>query len=105
MALSHLHADHFIDMCSFALVEVARSADVLLCESGFPNLPDLPPNLHLCSRQAGQHAAAAGAGRLVLTHLDANYDPAESLAAAQGTFPGPVTLAAPGQVIDLASAG
>ena len=90
---------------SAALVEVARSADVLLCESGFPNLPDLPPNLHLCSRQAGQHAAAAGAGRLVLTHLDANYDPAESLAAAQGTFPGPVTLAAPGQVIDLASDG
>jgi ribonuclease BN (tRNA processing enzyme) len=87
-----------------ALVEVARSADVLLCESGFPNLPGLPPDLHLCSRQAGQHAAAAGAGQLVLTHLGQGYDPAESLAGAQDTFPGPVTLAAPGQVIDLTSA-
>jgi ribonuclease BN (tRNA processing enzyme) len=86
-----------------ALTELARSADVLLCESGFPNLPDLPPNLHLCSRQAGQHAAAAGAGRLVLTHLGQGYDPAESLAAAQETFAGPVSLAAPGQVIDLAA--
>ncbi len=88
-----------------ALVEVARSADVLLCESGFPDVPDLPPDLHLCARQAGQHAAAADAGRLVLTHLDADYNPAESLAGAQRAFPGPVTLAAPGQVIELGSAG
>jgi ribonuclease BN (tRNA processing enzyme) len=85
-----------------ALTELARSADVLLCEAGFPDLPDLPPGLHLCGRQAGQHAAAAGVGRLVLTHLDPDGDPAESLAGAQGTFPGSVTLAAPGQVIDLA---
>ena len=78
---------------------------MLLCEAGFPDLPDLPPNLHLCGRQAGQHAAAAGAGRLVLTHLNPDEDPAQNLAGAQGAFPGPVTLAAPGQVIDLAPAG
>jgi ribonuclease BN (tRNA processing enzyme) len=87
-----------------ALTELARSADVLLCEAGFPDLPDLPPDLHLCGRQAGQHATAAGAGRLVLTHLGRGYDPAESLAAAQETFSGPATLAAPGQVINLVSA-
>jgi ribonuclease BN (tRNA processing enzyme) len=85
-----------------ALTELARSADVLLCEAGFPDLPGLPPDLHLCGRQAGQHAAAAGTGRLVLTHLAPDIDPAESLAEAQGAFPGSVTLAAPGQVIDLA---
>jgi ribonuclease BN (tRNA processing enzyme) len=85
-----------------ALTQLARSADVLLCEAGFPDLPDLPPDLHLCGGQAGQHAAAAGAGRLVLTHLAPDIAPAESLAGAQGTFPGSVTLAAPGQVIDLA---
>jgi hypothetical protein len=45
-----------------ALVELAASADVLLCEAGFPDLPDLPPDLHLCARQAGQHAARADAG-------------------------------------------
>ena len=88
-----------------ALVEVARSADVLLCEAGFPDLPDLPPALHLSGRLAGQHAAAAGAGRLVLTHLNPDEDPAQNLAVAQDAFPGPVTLAAPGQVIDLAPAG
>ncbi len=84
-----------------ALTGLARSADVLLCEAGFPDLPGLPPDLHLCGRQAGQHADAAGAGRLVLTHLDPDGDPAESLAWAKGAFPGPVTLAEPGQVIDL----
>jgi ribonuclease BN (tRNA processing enzyme) len=88
-----------------ALTELARSADVLLCEAGFPELPDLPPDLHLCGSQAGQHAAAAGAGRLVLTHLNPGEDPAQNLAGAQGAFPGPVALAAPGQVIDLASGG
>jgi len=84
-----------------ALIELAASADVLLCEAGFPDQPDLPPGLHLCGRQAGQHGTRAGAGRLVLTHLDADYDPALSLAGAVGAFPGPVSLAAPGQVLDL----
>ena len=83
------------------LVELARSANVLLCEAGFPDLPDLPPDLHLCGRQAGQHAARAGAGRLILTHLAPDIDPAQSLAAAAGAFGGPVSLAAPGQVTDL----
>jgi len=83
------------------LVELARSADVLLCEAGFPDLPDLPPNLHLCGRQAGQHAARARAGRLILTHLAPDIDPARSLAAAAEAFGGTVSLAAPGQVLDL----
>ena len=61
----------------------------------------LPPNLHLCGRQADQHAARAGAGRLVLTHLAPDIDPARSLAAAAGAFGGAVSLAAPGQVLDL----
>ncbi len=83
------------------LVELARSADVLLCEAAFLEQPGIPPDLHLTGRQAGQHADAAGAGHLVLTHLDADNDPALSLAEAQSTFHGPVSLAAPGQVIDL----
>jgi len=86
---------------SAVLTELARSADILLCEAGFPDVPDLPAGLHLTGRQAGQHAAAAGAGRLVLTHLDANYDPALSLAGAMEAFGGPVSLAAPGQALNL----
>jgi ribonuclease BN (tRNA processing enzyme) len=50
---------------------------------------------------AGQHAARAGAGRLILTHLAPDIDPARSLAAAAGAFGGAVSLAAPGQVLDL----
>ncbi len=88
-----------------ALVNLARSADVFLCEAGFPDLPGLPPNLHLCGRQAGQHAARAGAGRLILTHLDPENDPGPNLAGAAGAFGGPVTLAVPGQVTDLGQRG
>lgn len=86
---------------SSVLVELARSADVLLCEAGFPDEPGTPPDLHLTGQQAGQHAEAAGAGRLVLTHLDADYDPARSLAAARGAFTGSISLAVPGLVLDL----
>jgi hypothetical protein len=46
------------------LVELARSADILLCEASFPDVPDLPPGLHLSGRQAGQHAVAAGVRHL-----------------------------------------
>ena len=51
--------------------------------------------------EAGQHAARAGAGRLIVTHLAPDIDPAQSLAEAAGTFSGPVSLATPGQVLDL----
>jgi ribonuclease BN (tRNA processing enzyme) len=64
-------------------------------------VPDLPPGLHLTGRQAAQHAAAAGAGQLVLTHPYPGNDPALSLAGARKAFPGPVSLAAPGRVLHL----
>ena len=61
----------------------------------------VPVRAWLCGRQAGEHAARAGAGRLILTHLAPDNDPARSLAAAAGPFGGAVSLAAPGQVLDL----
>ena len=67
----------------------------------FPGRTGPPPDLHLCGRQADQHAARAGAGRLIVTHLAPDIDSAQSLAAAAGTFSGPVSLATPGQVLDL----
>ena len=48
---------------------LARGADVLLCEASFLDGPDLPAGLHLTARQAAEHAARAGAERLLLTHL------------------------------------
>ena len=60
-----------------------------------------PSDLHLTGRQAGRHADRAGAEHLVLTHLDADNDPALSLAEVLGIFAGPASLAAPRLVIDL----
>ena len=48
-----------------------------------------------------EHAKQAGAGRLLLTHLVPWNDRERSLAEAAQAFPGPVTLAASGQVVDL----
>jgi ribonuclease BN (tRNA processing enzyme) len=82
------------------LVELARGANVLLCEASWPHVvpgrwTEPPPGLHLSGRQAGEHAAAAGVGRLLLTHVPAWCDPAALLAEARESFDGPVELAAP----------
>jgi ribonuclease BN (tRNA processing enzyme) len=87
---------------SAALVGLARDADVLLCEASFVDGPDLPPDMHLTGRQAGEHAARAGAGRLVLTHLVAWNDQERTMAEAASAFDGPLCLAAAGQDIALA---
>ena len=87
---------------SAALVGLARGADLLLCEASFLEGPGLPRDLHLTARQAAQHAAQAGAGQLVLTHLVPWNDQARTLEEACGSsFAGPVSLAASGRVIDL----
>jgi ribonuclease BN (tRNA processing enzyme) len=78
------------------LVELARGADVLLCEASRPHVPPLPPGLHLSGRQAGEHAAAAGVGRLVVTHVPPWHDPAALAAEARAVFDGPVEVATAG---------
>jgi ribonuclease BN (tRNA processing enzyme) len=84
-----------------ALVDLARGADLLLCEASFLDGPDLPENLHLTARQAAEHATRAGVGQLVLTHLVPWNDSARSLREAAAAFAGPLSLAASGRVIDL----
>lgn len=79
------------------LVALARGADVLLAEASFTDGPDLPPDLHLTAREAGEHAAAARVGELVLTHLVAWNDPATSLEQAAAAYNGPIRLASSGQ--------
>ncbi len=78
------------------LVALARGADLLLAEASFTDGPDLPPDLHLTARQAAEHATAAGAGELVLTHLVAWNDPAVTLEQAAAAYSGPVRLASSG---------
>jgi ribonuclease BN (tRNA processing enzyme) len=78
------------------LVDLARDADLLLCEAAFVEGADNPVDLHLTGRQAGEAAAAAGARRLVLTHIPPWHDPAVPLAEAVAAYDGPVEVAATG---------
>lgn len=85
-----------------ALVKLARRADLLLCEASFLDGPGLPADLHLTARQAAEHAGRAGVGRLMLTHLVPWNDSARTLEEASGpSFAGPISLAAPGDSLDL----
>jgi len=85
------------DTCD-GVVELARDADLLLSEAAFHEGRDdgVERGIHLTGRRAGEVATAAGARRLVLTHLPAWNDPARSLAEARATFAGPVEVATSG---------
>jgi ribonuclease BN (tRNA processing enzyme) len=85
-----------------ALVELARGADLLLCEASLLQAPDLPADLHLTARQAAEHAQRAGVARLMLTHLVPWNDRVRTLEEASGVpFGGPISLAASGQSLEL----
>jgi ribonuclease BN (tRNA processing enzyme) len=84
-----------------ALDDLARGADLLLCEASYLDGPGLPGNLHLTGRQAGDCATRAAAGQLVLTHLVPWNDRQQSLREAASAYSGPLSLAASGRVIDL----
>jgi ribonuclease BN (tRNA processing enzyme) len=87
------------------LVTAARDADVLLCEASWPHVCEQwsapPPGVHLSGRQAGEHAAAAGVGRLLLTHVPTWYDPQELLTEAKAAFDGPVDVVHDGGAYDV----
>lgn len=86
------------------LVALARGSDLLLCEASFVepvgSEPANPPDLHLTGRQAAEHAAAAGVGRLLLTHVPQWIDRGRVLAEATPVFPS-AELASPGTVYQL----
>lgn len=89
-----------------ALVELAEGADVLLCEASWPHVvpgrwTEPPAGLHMSGRQAGEHAAGAGVGRLLLTHVPTWCDPGALLAEAQEAFDGPVEVVVPDATYDV----
>ncbi|MEV5704326.1 MBL fold metallo-hydrolase [Actinoallomurus sp. NPDC052274] len=87
---------------SDALVTLAEGADLLLAEASFLQERYDPTQGHLTGRQAAEHAARAGVGRLVLTHLVPWNDPATVLAeAGAGGFRGEIELARQGAAYDL----
>jgi ribonuclease BN (tRNA processing enzyme) len=85
-----------------ALVRLAQHADAFLCEASYLDGEDNPPDLHLTGREAGEVAAKAGAGRLLLTHLVRAWgDPSATYEAASASFSGPVTLVRPGDRFEI----
>ena len=82
-----------------ALIELARDADVFLCEATLP--PGEEAAISMNPEQAGQIARAAGVKQLILTHLLPGIDPEESCRVAAGVFDGPVTWAQPGRVFEI----
>jgi ribonuclease BN (tRNA processing enzyme) len=84
------------------VVELARDADVLLAEATFVEDAEDSVGLLSTAVDAGREAAAAGAGRLVLTHLWPGTEPDRSLAAARAGYAGPIEVARPDLVIETA---
>ena len=58
---------------------------------------DLPQDLHLTGREAGEHATKAAVGRLLLTHLVCAWgSEAKTYEAAASAFAGPIEIVRPG---------
>ena len=76
---------------------LARDADLFVAEASYPEHVPADMARYLSSaRQAGQAAAAAGAGRLLLTHLMPGTDPGAATGAASAGYDGPVAVAGSG---------
>jgi ribonuclease BN (tRNA processing enzyme) len=80
--------------------DLARGADVLLSEATWQDRDDLLP-FHMSSRQAALHARAAGARKLVLTHIWPSLDPRVSIEQAAEVYDGPIEVAVEGMRLEV----
>jgi len=84
------------------ILGLARDADLFIAEASYPDeVRGRAARFLSSARQAGADAAAAGARRLVLTHLMPGTDPEAAARAAGAAYPGPIDVATPGLAIDL----
>lgn len=84
------------------IADLARNADVLIAEATYAE--DVPAHSvkYLSSAlQAGQYAAHAEVGSLVLTHLWPGAEPSDFVAAARRAYDGDITVAAGGLMVEL----
>lgn len=84
-----------------SLIELARGADVFLCEASWTHSPDRPVDLHLSGTEAGRAAAAAGVGELLLTHIPPWTSVEEVISEAKSEFDGPVRAVVCGETFDI----
>jgi ribonuclease BN (tRNA processing enzyme) len=87
------------------LVSVARGAELLLSEATWLQPGDRWGGIHLTAEEAGQHAARAGAGTLILTHIWPALDREASREQAARWFGGTVGLAIEGEILDVEPGG
>jgi ribonuclease BN (tRNA processing enzyme) len=74
-----------------AIVDLARDADVFLCEASWTHAPgERPEHLHLSGTEAGQIAKQAGVGELLLTHIPPWTSREDVITEAKAEFNGPV---------------
>jgi ribonuclease BN (tRNA processing enzyme) len=83
------------------IAPLVRPGDVLLAEVSFGAGPPKPGAQHLDGPAVGRLAAATGARRALLTHLQMGHDPEATVAACRAAFDGPVEMVWPGTVVDL----
>ena len=83
------------------VVEIGRGADLLVLEATLPRPEREGPRGHLTAREAGEHAARAGASRLLLTHLSDELDALRARSDAQDAFGGSVVVAREGATFEV----
>ena len=85
-----------------AVARLGAGADVLLAEAALLETDPVPAlDLHLTAAQAAEGAAAAGASRLVLTHIRPDRDPAVSVREAGRRYDGPIGVAEEGTTMEV----
>ena len=80
---------------------VARDAHLMVTEASWLNGPSDRPPYHLTAKQGGEHAARAGARRLLLSHFWPGNDRERSRAEAAEAFGGELLLADEGARVEV----
>ena len=83
------------------LVEFARGTDLLIVEATLPRPERTGIRGHLTPEEAGEHARAAGAKRVVLTHISDELDHVWARKQASEAFGGPVEVAREGAAYEI----
>ncbi|MFT4049834.1 MAG: MBL fold metallo-hydrolase [Solirubrobacterales bacterium] len=80
------------------VVEFAKDADLLIMEATLPRPERSGERGHMTAGETGEHAARAGAKRLVLTHISDELDQLLAKTEAEASYGGPVAVAGEGSV-------
>ena len=83
------------------LIEAARDTDLLFAEATIPRPERSGVRGHLTPAEAAEHGRLAGAGRVVLTHISDEIDPAWALEQATAAFDGEIALARAGDTYEV----